>query len=36
MGVRSPMMPWELVLGAAMAVGLTSYLVYAMIRPEKF
>jgi K+-transporting ATPase KdpF subunit len=27
---------WELVLGSAMALGLTIYLVYAMLRPEKF
>jgi K+-transporting ATPase KdpF subunit len=27
---------WELVLGSIMAVALTAYLVYAMIRPEKF
>ncbi len=30
------MSPWELILGAAMALGLTVYLVYALIRPEKF
>ncbi len=27
---------WELILGSAMAAGLTIYLVYAMLRPEKF
>jgi K+-transporting ATPase KdpF subunit len=27
---------WELVMGSIMAVALTAYLVYAMIRPEKF
>ncbi len=27
---------WELILGGAMALGLTIYLVYAMLRPEKF
>jgi K+-transporting ATPase KdpF subunit len=27
---------WELVMGSIMAVALTGYLVYAMIRPEKF
>ncbi len=26
----------ELVFGAAIAIGLTIYLVYAMLRPEKF
>lgn len=36
MGVHSPMTPWELILGAVMAVALTVYLVYAMLRPEKF
>jgi K+-transporting ATPase KdpF subunit len=30
------MTPWELTLGLLMAVGLTVYLVYAMLRPEKF
>ncbi|HZP45931.1 MAG TPA: K(+)-transporting ATPase subunit F [Candidatus Binataceae bacterium] len=30
------MTSWELVLGGLMAVGLTAYLVYAMLRPEKF
>jgi K+-transporting ATPase KdpF subunit len=27
---------WELIMGSAMAIGLTVYLVYAMLRPEKF
>jgi K+-transporting ATPase KdpF subunit len=27
---------WELIMGSIMAVGLTAYLVYAMLRPEKF
>ena len=27
---------WELILGAAMAAGLTGYLVYALLRPERF
>lgn len=35
-GVRTLMSPWELVLGSIMAVGPTVYLVYAMLRPEKF
>jgi K+-transporting ATPase KdpF subunit len=35
-GVYSLMTPWELILGSVMAVGLTVYLVYAMLRPEKF
>lgn len=26
----------ELIMGVLMAVGLTAYLVYAMLRPEKF
>jgi K+-transporting ATPase KdpF subunit len=30
------MTAWELVLGSAMALGLTIYLVYAMLRPERF
>jgi K+-transporting ATPase KdpF subunit len=36
MGVYSLMTPWELILGSVMAIGLTVYLVYAMLRPEKF
>jgi K+-transporting ATPase KdpF subunit len=35
-GMYSVMTPWELILGAVMAAGLTAYLVYAMLRPEKF
>ena len=27
---------WELVMGIVMATGLTAYLVYALLRPEKF
>jgi K+-transporting ATPase KdpF subunit len=30
------MSPWELIMGSIMAVGLTAYLVYAMLRPENF
>ncbi len=30
------MSPWDLVLAGILAVGLTAYLVYAMLRPEKF
>lgn len=30
------MTTWELILGSVMAFGLTAYLVYAMLRPEKF
>jgi K+-transporting ATPase KdpF subunit len=30
------MTPWELIMGSIMAVVLTVYLVYAMLRPEKF
>ena len=35
-GVRKTMSPWEVAMGLVMAVGLTVYLVYAMLRPEKF
>ena len=34
--MHTTMTPWELVLGSVMAVALTVYLVYAMLRPEKF
>jgi K+-transporting ATPase KdpF subunit len=30
------MTPWELLLGSLVAIGLTAYLVYAMLHPEKF
>ncbi len=30
------MSTWQLVMGAVLAVGLTAYLVYAMLRPENF
>jgi len=30
------MTPWEVVMGSIMAISLTVYLVYAMLRPEKF
>jgi K+-transporting ATPase KdpF subunit len=30
------MTPWEIAMGLIMAMGLTVYLVYAMLRPEKF
>jgi K+-transporting ATPase KdpF subunit len=36
MGVHKTMSPWELVMGSLMAIALTAYLVYAMLRPEKF
>jgi K+-transporting ATPase KdpF subunit len=36
LGMYPPMTPRELILGSMMAVGLTVYLVYAMLRPEKF
>jgi len=36
LGMYTPMTPLELILGSAMAVALTVYLVYAMLRPEKF
>ena len=36
LGVHTTMTPWELIMGSVMAVGLTAYLVYAMLRPEKF
>jgi K+-transporting ATPase KdpF subunit len=29
-------MPFDYLLGAAVALGLTVYLVYALIRPERF
>ena len=35
-GLRTIMSTWELTLGLVMAVCLTVYLVYAMLRPEKF
>jgi K+-transporting ATPase KdpF subunit len=28
------MSPWELILGSAVAIGLTVYLVYALLKPE--
>ena len=30
------MTPWEVGMGLIMAIGLTIYLVYALLRPEKF
>jgi len=30
------MSAWELIMGIVMAGGLTAYLVYALLRPEKF
>jgi K+-transporting ATPase KdpF subunit len=30
------MTPWEVAMGLVLAIGLTVYLVYAMLRPEKF
>jgi len=30
------MSTWELVMGSVMAIGLTAYLIYALLRPEKF
>lgn len=36
MGMYTVMTPVELVLGSIMAIALTIYLVYAMLRPEKF
>jgi len=30
------MTPWELIMGSIVAFALTAYLVYAMLRPEKF
>jgi len=29
------MSTWELIMGVVMATGLTVYLVYALLRPEK-
>ena len=34
--MRKAMSSWELVMGSVMAIGLTVYLVYALLRPEKF
>jgi len=34
--MRKAMSMWELIMGSVMAVGLTAYLVYALLRPEKF
>ena len=34
--MRKAMSMWELIMGAVMATGLTVYLVYALLRPEKF
>ena len=36
MGLYTPMTPWELIMGSIVAVALIAYLVYAMLRPEKF
>ena len=36
LGVREVMSPLELIMGSIVAAGLTAYLVYAMLRPEKF
>jgi K+-transporting ATPase KdpF subunit len=36
LGMYEVMSNWDLVLGSAIAVALTVYLVYAMLRPEKF
>ncbi len=33
--MHKTMTPWELIMGSIMAAGLTGYLVYAMLRPEK-
>ena len=34
--MQTTMTFWELVLGGIMAGGLTAYLIYALLRPEKF
>jgi K+-transporting ATPase KdpF subunit len=34
--MRAFMSTGELIMGLVMAIGLTAYLVYAMLRPEKF
>jgi K+-transporting ATPase KdpF subunit len=36
MGVRQVVSTLDLVMGSLMAIALTVYLVYAMLRPEKF
>jgi len=30
------MTPWELILGSLVSLGLLIYLVYALLKPEKF
>jgi K+-transporting ATPase KdpF subunit len=30
------MTPWDVILGSIVAVALTAYLIYAMLRAEKF
>jgi K+-transporting ATPase KdpF subunit len=35
-GVRTPVSTWEMILGIATALGLTAYLVYALLFPENF
>jgi K+-transporting ATPase KdpF subunit len=30
------MTPWELILGSLVSLGLLVYLVYALLKPEKF
>ena len=35
-GCTAVMSTWELILGSAGAVLLTAYLVYALLRPERF
>ena len=34
--MRQAVSPWELVFGSTIAVVLTAYLVYALLRPERF
>ncbi|MBV8136865.1 MAG: K(+)-transporting ATPase subunit F [Deltaproteobacteria bacterium] len=34
--MREVMNLLDLVLGASLAIGLTAYLIYALIRPERF
>lgn len=34
--MQAAMTPWDVILGSIVAVALTAYLIYAMLRAEKF
>ncbi|MGH8014121.1 MAG: K(+)-transporting ATPase subunit F [Candidatus Binataceae bacterium] len=36
MGVHTPVSPLEIILGSIVAACLVAYLVYAILRPERF